>query len=196
DGLEMLTEGLTDGSERLQENDIGLSDIKIFLDEIQIDEENTLVIIPEEALNDEDFIDGTKPYLSDNKQITRFDVILEDYPYSKEAIQMIDQIEQNTHNAKKETVFEESSPHLGGITSMNNDLQNMSDEDFFRTVVFMIIGIFIVLVFLLRSLIIPIYLIGSLILTYFASMGVTEIIFVNIAGFEGLTWAAPFFTFV
>ena len=105
-------------------------------------------------------------------------------------------MEQNTHNAKKEIVFEESSPHLGGITSMNNDLRNMSDEDFFRTVVFMIIGIFIVLVFLLRSLIIPIYLIGSLILTYFASMGVTEIIFVNIAGFEGLTWAAPFFTFV
>src|SRR5699024_12697666 len=73
------------------------------------DLENTLVIIPEEALNDEDFIDGTKPYLSDNKQITRFDVILEDYPYSKEAIQMIDQIEQNTHNAKKETVLDRKS---------------------------------------------------------------------------------------
>ena len=56
-------------------------------------------------------------------------------------------MEQNTHNAKKEIVFEESSPHLGGITSMNNDLRNMSDEDFFRTVVFVIIGIFIVLVF-------------------------------------------------
>src|SRR5699024_3389434 len=57
-------------------------------------------------------------------------------------------------------------------------------------------GIFIVLVILLRSLIMPLYLIGSIVVTYFATMGFTELIFVNIFGHDGLTWAVPFFTFV
>lgn len=196
DGLETLSDGLADGSDGLQEIDTGLSDIVVYLDDIQFDKENPIVIIPEEALTDEDFIDGTKPYISDDQMITKFDVVLEDNPYSSEAIQMIEHIEQKANNAKQGTIFAESSPKIGGISSMNHDLQQMSDDDFYRTVVFMIIGIFIILVILLRSIIIPTYLIGSLVLTYFTSMGITEIIFVNIAGFDGLTWAAPFFTFV
>jgi putative drug exporter of the RND superfamily len=60
----------------------------------------------------------------------------------------------------------------------------------------MIIGILIVLIILLRSIFMPLYLIGSLVLTYFTSMAFTEFIFVNILGHDGITWAVPFFAFV
>ncbi|NYN40149.1 MMPL family transporter, partial [Salmonella enterica subsp. enterica serovar Typhimurium] len=42
----------------------------------------------------------------------------------------------------------------------------------------------------------PIYLIASLVLTYFAALGFAEIIFMRILGYSGLTWATPFFGFV
>lgn len=60
----------------------------------------------------------------------------------------------------------------------------------------MLLGISIILVFLFRSIIMPIYLIGSLILTYYTSMAMNEAIFVNLLGYSGISWAVPFFAFV
>ena len=65
-----------------------------------------------------------------------------------------------------------------------------------RTAVWMIIGIVLILIVLLRSLVMPIYLLASLILTYFVSLGVAEWIFVDMFGYSGVSWAVPFFGFV
>jgi RND superfamily putative drug exporter len=72
----------------------------------------------------------------------------------------------------------------------------MSNSDYNRTVMFMIAGITMILIILLRSLIMPIYLIASLLLTYYSSVSITEFIFVNILGHSGISWAVPFFGFV
>jgi putative drug exporter of the RND superfamily len=85
---------------------------------------------------------------------------------------------------------------VGGMTSINADLSAVSGEDYSRTVILMLIGIMIILIFLFRSIIMPVYIIGSLILTYFTSMGINEVIFVNILGYTGISWAVPFFGFV
>src|SRR5690606_27779086 len=53
-----------------------------------------------------------------------------------------------------------------------------------------------ILIFLFRSLIMPIYIIGSLILTYMTTMAINELVFVDLFGYEGITWAVPFFSFV
>ncbi|MGG1963432.1 MMPL family transporter [Bacillus pumilus] len=60
----------------------------------------------------------------------------------------------------------------------------------------MLAGIFIILIILLRSIVMPIYLTLSLILTYFTSVGLTEWIFKTFFGYDGLSWAVPFFSFV
>ena len=196
DQLGELSDGLNDSTDGLQDINDGLTEVERYLGDYKLDSNDPIVVIPEEALDNEDFMDGTKPYLSDDKTITKFDVVLTHNPYSTEAIQMIDDIEDQVNDAKKDTLFENSDPKLGGISSTNNDLQNISDADYSRTVLLMVAGIFIILVILLRSLVMPLYLIGSLILTYFTSMAVAEIVFVNILGYDGLTWAIPFFSFV
>ncbi|WP_188456543.1 MMPL family transporter [Virgibacillus oceani] len=196
DQLSQLSGGLSDSSDGLKQINDGLTDVQGYLGEFNTDSNKPVVVIPEEALENEDFIEGTKPYLSDDKTITKFEVVLTHNPYSTAAIHMVDKIEGKVNDAKQETVFADSEPKLGGISSTNNDLQNISDADYSRTVFLMIAGIFIVLVILLRSLVMPIYLIGSLILTYFTSMGVAELLFVQLLDFDGLTWAIPFFAFV
>lgn len=79
---------------------------------------------------------------------------------------------------------------------MNADLKELSTTDFSRTMVIMIIGLFIVLTILFRSMIMPIYMIASLLLTYYTSISITELIFVNGLGNAGVSWAVPFFSFV
>ncbi|WP_404451612.1 MMPL family transporter [Virgibacillus necropolis] len=196
DQLGQLSTGLGKSSDGLQQIYDGLSEVERYLGDFNAEGSKPTVVIPEQALESEAFIEGTKSYISDDKTITKLDVVLKDNPYSSEAIEMVDKIENTINDAKDGTVFADSDPKLGGISSTNNDLQNISDADYSRTVTLMIIGLFIVLVIMLRSLIIPIYLIGSLILTYFTSLGVTEVIFVNILGYDGLSWAIPFFGFV
>ncbi|ASN06641.1 MMPL family transporter [Virgibacillus necropolis] len=196
DQLGQLSTGLGESSDGLQQIYDGLSEVERYLGDFNTEGSNPAVVIPEQALESEAFVEGTKPYISDDKTITKFDVVLKNNPYSTEAVNMVDKIEDTVNDAKDGTVFADSDPKLGGISSTNNDLQNISDADYSRTVTLMIIGLFIVLVFMLRSIIIPVYLIGSLVLTYFTSLGVAEVIFVNILGYDGLSWAIPFFGFV
>lgn len=196
DQLGQLSDGLTEASDGLLQIDEGLSEAGEYLSDIETDASNPLVLIPEEALENEDFITGTEAYISDDKHITKLEVVLSDSPYSTEAIEAVDTISETVDDAKKDTFFSESNQLIGGISSTNHDLQNISDADFSRTVLLMISGIFLMLVILLKSLIMPVYLIGSLVLTYFASMGVGEFLFVNLLGYDGLTWAIPFFAFV
>ncbi|WP_096273669.1 MMPL family transporter [Paucisalibacillus globulus] len=196
DQLGQLSSGLTEGANGLQQIGNGLSEVQGYLSEIETDENNPIVMIPEEALENEAFMEGANMYLSEDKTIAKFEVILEYNPYSTEALTMVDSIREKADEVKQNTIFENSEALLGGISSTNNDLQNVSDEDYSKTVLYMIIGIFIILIILLRSIIMPIYLIGSLVLTYFTSMAISEIIFVNIMGYDGLTWAVPFFAFV
>ncbi|HEY4600046.1 MAG TPA: MMPL family transporter [Cerasibacillus sp.] len=194
--LDTLSNGLSEGADGLGKIEDGLTDMKDFLKDFNTEEHEPFVYIPQEALNHEDFIDGTKPYLSDDLTITKWDVVLTVNPYSVKAMDMIDKIEAKTNEAKQDSVFAKSDPKLGGVTSTNYDLQNISDDDYKRTAILMLIGIFIILILLLRSLIMPIYLIGSLIVTYLTSMAFAEFIFVNLSGYDGLTWAVPFFAFV
>ncbi|WP_339216084.1 MMPL family transporter [Ornithinibacillus sp. FSL M8-0202] len=191
-----LSSGLSEGADGLQQVGDGLLQVKGYLEDIETDTNNPIVMIPEEALNNDAFIEAANMYLSNDKTIVKFEVVFGYNPYSTDALNMIEKISDKVDEAKRGTIFEASDALLGGISSTNHDLQNVSDEDYAKTVLFMIIGIFIILIILLRSIIMPIYLIGSLILTYFTSMAIAEIIFVNIMGYDGLTWAVPFFAFV
>jgi putative drug exporter of the RND superfamily len=196
DQLNELSSGLSDGANGLQQIGDGLTEVQGYLGDIKTDENNPIVMIPEEALDNEAFMEGANMYLSEDKTIAKFDVVLNYNPYSTEAIHMVDNVNKKADEAKQGTIFADSNALIGGISSTNNDLQNVSNEDYSRTVLFMIIGILIVLIILLRSIFMPLYLIGSLVLTYFTSMAFTEFIFVNILGHDGITWAVPFFAFV
>src|SRR5690625_101917 len=195
-GFNELSDGLIEGSDGLDQIDEGLTTIQDYLGDVSLDSSSPVVVIPEEALDEEDFLDAAEIYLSDDHKTVKFEVILSDHPYSHEAIQLLDEIKHTTDLALKETPFEDSIPYIAGTTSTNNDLKNVSDEDYSRTALLMIIGIFIMLVILLRSLIMPIYLLGSLLLTYFTALSFSEIIFVNMLGHDGLSWVIPFFSFV
>ncbi len=194
--LSELADGLQEGSDGLVQISDGLKEVQSYLDEFSTAKQQPTVNIPEEAIENEDFQEGIEPYLSDDKTITTFEVVLSNNPYSTESVDFIGDLEEAVDEAKDGTIFADSETSIGGVSSTNHDLQEISDQDYSRTVIFMLAGIFIILVILLRSLVMPIYLIGSLVLTYYTSMGIAEIIFINILDYEGISWAVPFFAFV
>jgi RND superfamily putative drug exporter len=83
-----------------------------------------------------------------------------------------------------------------GQAAFTYDVAQLSDSDL-RTVIPIAIAVIAVLLALvMRSLVAPLYLIVSVVLSYFSALGLTVLVFVNIAGQPGLTFILPFLLFM
>jgi putative drug exporter of the RND superfamily len=194
--LNQLTEGLDQSAKGLNQVSEGLGSAQDYLTGLTESSNMDGFYLPKEVLESEDFERALDVYLSKDRKVMTIDVVFKENPYSNESIDQVAEVKAAVERATKNTKLENATVAVGGMTSINADLRTVSGEDYSRTVVLMLVGISIILVFLFRSIIMPIYIIGSLILTYFTSMGINEVIFVNILGYTGISWAVPFFGFV
>ncbi|PWA09683.1 MMPL family transporter [Pueribacillus theae] len=197
-GLGSLSSGVDESNKGLGEISEGLEEIASTMEEMSHSKgiRDTGIFIPEGTLKEKDFEPVIERYTFGKETGILFEVILEDNPYSSEAIDTVKLIEESVERAVIGTPFEDAELAYSGVASMNADLQDISSNDFTRTVTIMLISLFLVLAILFRSIIMPLYMIGSLALTYFTSVSVAELIFVNWLGYDGITWAMPFFGYV
>src|SRR5690606_20649928 len=196
--LVQLTEGLALSVDGLEQVTDGFGSAENYLKGLVESPDKQLAgwYMPEEAITDEAFAAVLDQYMSDDRKLITFDVIMEDNPYAISSIEIIDGLSIVVKDQLAGTVHEGADVQLGGVTSMNNDLMQMSSADYSKTVTLMLICIFIILLLLFRSVVIPIYVLASLLITYSTSLAITELIFVDIAGLSGVSWAVPFFGFV
>lgn len=190
-----LTKGLNQSADGLDQVSDGLNSATDYLSGLSKNDQNQFYL-PQEVLESDDFKGALDTYLSKDNKIMTMDVVFSANPYSNEAIDQVGDIKDTVEKATAGTKLENAEVAVGGITSTNADLRAMSNEDYSKTVLWMLVGIGIVLIFLFRSIIMPVYIIGSLILTFYTAMGINEAIYVNLLGYTGISWAVPFFGFV
>jgi putative drug exporter of the RND superfamily len=193
--ISQLTDGLTQSADGLEKVSKGIDSAQDYLAGVAKMEQNGFYI-PQDVLDSKDFEQSLDAYMSMDRKVMTIDVVFDQNPYSKEALDSVPKITETVERVVKDTKLENADVAVGGVSSMHKDLDTISEADYSRTVVLMLIGISIILIILFRSIIMPLYLIGSLVLTYFTSMAIAEVIFVNILGYSGISWAVPFFAFV
>mgnify|MGYP001297363038 CR=1 FL=1 len=196
--LGQLTDGLAQSVDGLTQIGDGLKEAADYLRVLATNDESAIGgwYMPEEVLEQEDFAKVLDAYLSKDRKTVKLDVIFADHPYDSATLAKIDEVYAAVDRAVQGTELESSVRAAGGVTSIYHDLSQISSEDFRRTALIMLTGIFLVLMALLRSLVMPIYLMASLLLTYYTSVAFAEWLFVDLLGYAGLTWAVPFFSFV
>jgi putative drug exporter of the RND superfamily len=89
-----------------------------------------------------------------------------------------------------------SAAGVTGQAAFTYDVARLSNGDLWTVIPIAIAVITVLLALVLRSLIAPLYLIASVVLSYFAALGLTVLLFVNVAGQPGLTFILPFLLFV
>ncbi|EKN69940.1 MMPL domain-containing protein [Neobacillus bataviensis LMG 21833] len=193
DQMTQLTDGLGQSADGLDKISDGLASAQDYVSGLSV---SSAFYLPEEMLTSKDFAQVLDTYFSPDRKVMTMDVVFKESPYSNEAIDQVKAIKSTIKQATKGTKLENAVVAVGGITSTNADLETMSNQDYTRTVIYMLIGISIILIFLFRSIIMPAYLIGSLILTYYTAMSINEVIFMKIFHYTGISWAVPFFAFI
>lgn len=136
DDLTKLTDGLNKSVDGLEKISNGLMGAGDYLDELKNapDQDMAGWFIPKDVLKNKAFKQVFDSYMSDDRKMTKIDVILEDNPYGNDAMKTIKQVEASVKRALPETNLKDVSFGVSGVSSMNADLKQLSDQDFNKTV--------------------------------------------------------------
>jgi RND superfamily putative drug exporter len=141
--------------------------------------------------------DVLEPFLlGADRSSPRVVVSLDGNPYSPDALSDFRRLDDITRDALRGTSLADSTIEVAGPTSFYSDIQEVGTRDFRVMSATLVIGIFIVLALLLRSLVAPFYLLATVVLSYTATLGITVFVFRTVLGQEGITFWMPPFLFV
>ncbi|MGH7746631.1 MAG: MMPL family transporter, partial [Candidatus Dormibacteria bacterium] len=82
------------------------------------------------------------------------------------------------------------------LTAFAYDVSHLSQTDLTSIIPLVAVLIALLLAVVMRSLVAPIYLVVSVLLSYLASLGVVAIVFVHLGGSPGVNFVLPFLMFV
>ncbi len=138
----------------------------------------------------------------DTNHITRIDLILQSDPFSDRSLRSLAEVRKIISNAMSPTgpLAGATLTGLAGSTAMVADLKQVTTQDEQRMYWLVTLGVYVILVILLRRPGICLYLIATVVLGYLASLGITELVFRSLHQgpdpWVGLDWKVSFFLFV
>ncbi len=95
------------------------------------------------------------------------DLILEQSPFSHSSVDDLDRIERAVREALPADLREESSLYFAGTTASVRDLAAVMQRDRTRIAVLVLASVFVILVLLLRRFVVPLYLLVSVLFSYY-----------------------------
>ncbi len=157
----------------------------------------TDVIVPEEtavnavkqAVEGVDGVEAVSPPVASGSPGTLVQATLEPNPYSTEAFDLIEPIRDAAHGADPGAL-------VGGPTAVEFDVRDAAGWDSTVIPPLILVVVFLILIGLLRAVTAPLVLIGTVILSYLAALGVGYFAFDVIFGFPGSDPSLPLFAFV
>jgi RND superfamily putative drug exporter len=152
--------------------------------------------IPKEFLKNEMFKKSMDVYLSPDKKSAQIIVVFNSNPSATEATDESQELSAMAKKSFQGTALKNATVAMGGQSSKIKDTKSVASGDFIRTAAIMLIGIGIALMFVTRSLLQPVYILGTLLIAYLCSLSINQWIVKAVLGRSMLTWNTPFFSFI
>ncbi|MCA9178021.1 MAG: MMPL family transporter [Planctomycetales bacterium] len=131
-------------------------------------------------------------------RVTRLEVVFDEDPFSLEARQSLTRLEQQLHDFSEQNEFwRGASFYFTGTTAGIRDLAAVTQSDTWRIEKLVVLAVFLVLVVILKRPVVCVYLVLSVLLSYFVTVGAMDLCFAWIdPDYQGLDWKVPLFLFV
>ena len=125
------------------------------------------------------------PYVGKDNRTVRLIVVLSSEAFSREAIDTIDRLDQQLHTIRaSDPELRSTQIYLGGVTAVLNDVRENMGRDLQVMAIVVMAGLFIVLLFVLGSVLIPVRAILTILLSISWTLGLTFILFHFWKGFD------------
>lgn len=191
-----LQQGLTSANTGLTQIGRGTSTVNNYLKQMQKSYLGNTFYMPAETIKSASFTPSLDSFMSKNRKITSITIVLNSDPSTTQSAKRIRTISSDVKSKLKNTDLKNATVAIGGQSSQTADLQKTANGDFLRTVVIMLVGIGLALMIVTRSLVQALTIIGTLVVTYFASLQITRWLSAYLMARDLLTWNTPFFSFI
>jgi RND superfamily putative drug exporter len=151
--------------------------------------------IPTEVLNLAEFQKAAKAFISPDGHSVRYLVQTKLNPFSSQAMDQVNEITDVARGAQPNTTLADASISMGGYPAALRDTRDYYEHDIRFIIVATLIVVLLTLMVLLRAIVAPLYLVGSVVISYFAAIGVGVFAFQFILG-QQLHWSVPPLAFV
>ncbi|MFE7335434.1 MMPL family transporter [Streptomyces griseus] len=131
---------------------------------------------------------GGEPLVVDGR--VRIDATLKDAADSDGAKETVAALRTEVHSVPG------SDALVGGYTAQQYDTQRTAENDRTLIVPVVLAIILVILVFLLRSLLMPVLLVATVALNFLATLGISSLVFTHVFGFSGTDSSVPLYGFV
>ena len=143
--------------------------------------------LPPEAFDNPDFQRGLKMFLSPDGKAARLIISHEGDPATPEGISHIDPIVQAAHEAVKGTPLAGAGIYLAGTAATYKDIQDGAKYDLLIAAVSALTLILLIMMFITRSLVAALVIVGTVALSLGASFGLSVLVWQDLFGIQ-LYW--------
>jgi RND superfamily putative drug exporter len=143
---------------------------------------------------------GAARYVSEagelDGKVTRLDIVLTVDPLTRGAINTLGDL-QTALRDELPAMLRDSELYFTGPTAGLRDLQIVTTRDLRRIEILVPIVVFLILVAVLHEVVVSLYMIVSVLFSYFVTLGMTVVFFwaLDPAGYTGLDWKVPILLF-
>ena len=198
DGSRAIADGVLELVNRTKQLGAGLNQASSFLLGLKHDAQKSSMAgfnIPPQILTTEDFKKAAQIFISPDGHAARYFVQSAINPFTTAAMDQVDAILAAARSAQPNTDLSDASISLAGVPTGLKDTRDYYDQDIQFIVFATVLIVFLILVALLRAIVAPLYLIGSVLISFLSALGIGVIVFQLILG-EELHWSIPGLSFI
>ncbi len=134
--------------------------------------------------------------ISEDGKAAKFSITFEGNPYDEEAFDAVLKLRKDSEKILKYANLSDTSMYISGETAVNADVRDINDRDTWIVIILMTVLITIMLGLQTRSIVAPLYMIGSILLSFAATLGLSYYLFEVFLNLEGINYRIPLYAFV
>jgi putative drug exporter of the RND superfamily len=151
--------------------------------------------ISPEILGDDQFKDLVAVFMSPDGHAARYLVQSKLDPYDTTAMDQVKSILATARGAQANTSLADASISMSGLTPYYSEMRDYYNHDLRFIILMTVTVVFLILLMLLRAVVAPLYLVGTVILSYLSSLGIAVIV-LQLIGHHPLTASMPGMAFI
>ena len=193
-----VAEGVRQLVDQVKRMGAGLGDASSFLMAMGRDASTPAMAgfnVPQAVMNNEDFKKLARMFISPDGHSVRYLIQTGLDPFGTAAMDQVTTILNTARGAQPNTTLADASISISGFPVALRDTRDYYDRDITLIVAVTVLVVLLILTVLLRAIVAPLYLVGSVILSFLSAVGIGVLVF-QVLLHQELHWSIPGLAFV